>query len=257
LDVLRKAVEKSGRKFVFVIPPDKTTMVPQHLPASYPNKECSQAVAGKDWAQVTAPGGGALDLRPELRASEQRMGRPVYPPNDTHWTDEGALVMTRGIANAIHPGITHTWDSKAVGRYSAGADLPPMLGKRASKSNVLYDLRPDGENDRTGPDVADIDTPVTRAAEPITGTVNEKTLVFGDSFTKAAARYLSGGFSNLTMLAYYTKQNDQATALNAMVDSDVVVIETVERSVFSGNLPFLEDSFLNAAQRKLEQHPVR
>jgi hypothetical protein len=52
LNERRKAVEDSGRKFVFVVPPDKSTMVPQFLPASYPGKDCAKAAEDPTWNQL-------------------------------------------------------------------------------------------------------------------------------------------------------------------------------------------------------------
>ncbi|NIH78179.1 alginate O-acetyltransferase AlgX-related protein [Amycolatopsis viridis] len=252
---LRALIEASGRTFVWVVAPDKSTMVPQYLPASYPGKDCHRAAEAPTWQQLDAA--GAVDLRPGLTAEAQRVGHPVYPSNDTHWADEGSLVMTRAVAEAVQPGITATWQSRQVGRYTVAADLPPLLGRKADKTNALYDLRPDGLVDRAGPTVADIETPSYRFAAPMSSTVNRKTLFYGDSFTKASSRYLAAGFANLTMLAYFTPKTSQDQAIGMFVNSDVVVVETVERSVSSGQLPFLTDGFLTALQAQLQQHPVR
>ncbi|WP_091288231.1 alginate O-acetyltransferase AlgX-related protein [Amycolatopsis xylanica] len=254
INTLRQAVESSGRKFVFVIAPDKTTMVPQKLPASYPDKDCSQPKQEADWAQFLAA--GALDLRPELKKSEGRVGRPIYPPNDTHWTDEGALVMARDVANAVQPGVTQTWVSTPTRMYDVNADLPPLLGRNEVKTLQEYTLKPDGAVDRGGLSNGDIDKPVYRKTSPLVGTIDKRTLIYGDSFTKASSRYLPGGFTNLTMLAHYTSKTTQEQAIDEFVNAEVVVVEAVERSVSAGQLTFIEDGFLNAVRAKLEEHPI-
>ncbi|AIJ26626.1 alginate O-acetyltransferase AlgX-related protein [Amycolatopsis methanolica] len=250
---LRTIIEASGRKFVWVVAPDKSTMVPENLPSSYPGRECHRAAEAPTWQQIDAA--GAVDLRPALTQEARRVNRPVYPSNDTHWTDEGSLVMTRAAAEAVQPGITATWQSKQVGAYTVAADLPPLLGKKADKTNVLYDLRPDGIVDRAGQTIADIETPSYRFASPMSSTVNEKTLFYGDSFTKASSRYLAAGFANLTMLAYFTPKTSRDQAIGMFTNSDVIVLETVERSVSSGQLPFLTDEFLTALQAQLQASP--
>jgi alginate O-acetyltransferase complex protein AlgJ len=164
--------------------------------------------------------------------------------------------MAAATANAVEPGVTQTWKWAPVGSYTVSADLPPLLGKHGDKTNVVYDLRPDGTTDRAGK-ISEIDTPVVSNGPPLTGMVGKKTLVYGDSFTMASSRYLAGAFSNLTMLAFYTNKTSQAQAIDEFVDSDVVVLETVERSVSGGYLPFFDEGLLNALRTKLAQHPLR
>lgn len=252
---VRDIVLASGRQFVWVVPPDKSTMVPQFLPSSYPGKECQQAAVAPTWSQLDAA--GALDLRPELRAIAAQLNRPVYPPADTHWTDEGGLSLTRNVAEAVQPGITKTWQSPAVGSYTGSADLPKLLGKTGSKTSVLYNLMPDGLTNRAGPIVTNIETPAKHTEAPITGTVNTKTLVYGDSFGIASSRYLTGAFSDLTILAYSTDKTTPAQAVDQFVDARVVVLETVERSISAGSLPFFDNGFIDQLRTALAQHPVR
>ena len=251
---LRDIVAGSGRKFVWVVPPDKSTMAPQFLPSSYPGKECRQAAEGPTWARLDSA--GIVDVRAGLWEAARQLGRPVYPPNDTHWTDEGGLVMAATVANAVQPGVTQTWQFKPIGSYTVSADLPPLLGKHGDKTEILYDLRPDGVSYRAGTPT-EIDTPVVTNTPPLSGMVGTKTLVYGDSFTMASSRYLQGAFSDLTMLAFSTNKTSQAQAVQEFVDSDVVVLETVERSVSGGYLPFLDDSMLNALRAQLSAHPLK
>ena len=257
LGKLRDAVENSGRKFVFVVAPDKSTVSPEHLPANYPGKDCATAASDGVWRKLTDEA-GAIDLRGPLRAMQEETGRSVYPPNDTHWRDEGSLVMTRSLAEAVRPGATRTWRSDPLSEYTINADLPPLLGKRGeTKTNVLYDLRPDGRTDRTAETIGNIDTPAYRVSNPVAGTVAEQVLVFGDSFTGASSRYLPGAFANLTMLSYQPATPDVEAAVKAFADSKVVVVETVERAVASGGLPFLEDAFIASARQAMDARPIR
>lgn len=249
---LRDIVEKSGRKFVLVVPPDKTTIVPDHLPANYPGKECALAASPNVWQQITSTA-DAIDLRGQLRSMQQQTGKPIYPPNDTHWTDDGAIVMTKAIAEAVDPGITQTWRSSPTGPYQASADLPPLLGKSGTKTNTAYDLKPDGESDRTQPTALSLDMPNYRVQRPVPGAVPDKALVLGDSFTLASSRYLPGAFADLTMLAYPKMAGDPQKVIDLFAQSDVVVVEAVERVVSSGGLPFLEDSFIDGLAQGLPQ----
>src|SRR5690606_25062368 len=52
LNKLRKAVEASGREFRLIVAPDKTTMVPEHLPDRYAGKDCAEAFTRKLWPRL-------------------------------------------------------------------------------------------------------------------------------------------------------------------------------------------------------------
>ncbi|MGH3468245.1 MAG: alginate O-acetyltransferase AlgX-related protein, partial [Thermocrispum sp.] len=107
LRALRDGVEASGRKFVLVIAPDKLTVEPGHLPSDLAQEDCVRKPTAQFW-QLVAKHEFVVDLRDELAQWEGELGRPVYPPLDAHWTDEGGVLLTRAIAEAAEPGITQT-----------------------------------------------------------------------------------------------------------------------------------------------------
>lgn len=255
INELRAAVEQSGRKFILVVPPDKSTMVPQFLPPDYPGKSCAEAAIAPAWSQIVGAAGG-VDLRPGLQAAAAQAGHPIYPAADTHWADEGALAMTRAIADAVQPGVTRTWTGEPVGQYSTPADLSLLINRPVTKTNVMYSLRPDGVVDRTGQFGETIDQPVHKRSAPLTGTVDRPTLIYGDSFTAASSRYLPSAFTNLTMLAYSTQKTPQQKAVDEFVNAQVVVVEAVERNVSGGQLAFTDEGFIQAVRTALAQHPI-
>ncbi|EHR53124.1 hypothetical protein SacmaDRAFT_4953 [Saccharomonospora marina XMU15] len=256
IDRLREAVESSGRKFVFVIAPDKTTMAPQHLPDSYAGKQCSRLASQRFW-RLAGSRDYVVDIRDELAAQAQLLGRPVYFRNDTHWTDEGAIVLTRAIAEAVQPGVTKAWRAAGVGWVTGTADLPRMLGRSEKKSTLRYELRPDGQTDRTTEPLLDLERPQHHTASPIEQTVNSRTLVFGDSFALASSRYLPAGFSDLTILGYPSMADYERTVLKAFTDAEVVVVQAVERSVAASTLPFIDEGFLQQARQAMARRPIR
>jgi alginate O-acetyltransferase complex protein AlgJ len=254
LNELRTMVQNSGRQFVFVVAPDKSTMEPQNLPATYADKSCADAASPAFWSAITTQG-GALDLRPTLKTVQAQIKHPIYYPLDTHWTDEGSLVMTRDVAEKLKPGVTRTWKTLSVGRQDKPADLPPLLGKTGSRSGNIYALAPSGQGDRARELPGPLGPPVHLRSQPETGTENQAVTVLGDSFTEGAARYLSAAFTNLTVMHYSVTQSNPQAAINAIVGSQVVVVEAVERSVAAGNVQFLDPSFLQALSPVLAGHP--
>jgi alginate O-acetyltransferase complex protein AlgJ len=257
INALRQAVVASGRSFVFVIPPDKSTMEPQNLPDSYAGKSCATAVSGPFWQAVTNQA-GAMDLRPDLSKVQRRIGAPVYYPLDTHWTDEGALVMARDVAENLQPGVTSTWKTELIGTRTAAADLPPLIGQSEQRKGNVYALAPSGQGDRTQSLAGSISVaPQQMTSAPETGTYNAPVTVLGDSFTEASASYLGAAFSKLTMVNYSLIDTNQQAVLNSLVNSKVVVLEAVERVVADGNGEFLGDGFVKALTALLAAHPMR
>lgn len=255
LNRLRRAVEDSGRTFVLVVAPDKTTMVPQNLPDTYAGKNCSADASRKLWPRLVHEA-KTVDLRPLLQQAARNVQRPVYSPNDTHWTDEGSVAMTMSLVEQLQPGTTSKWQVMATGTYSSSADLPPMIGRADTKTNTSYFVLPDGQTNRTGLLTPNIDTPQRRVQPPMSGTIGDRTLVFGDSFTKAASAYLGAGFADVTLLNYATANRNPETTINAFVESKVVVVQVVERALAAGTAGFLYDKFIERLQPRLAARPI-
>ncbi|MBB3663342.1 MULTISPECIES: alginate O-acetyltransferase AlgX-related protein [Prauserella salsuginis group] len=259
LDRIRHAVEASGRRFVLTIAPDKTTMVPQHLPDSYAGKECSTETTERFW-KLAAQLRSFLDVRPSLEDAEQQLGHPPYFANDTHWTDDGAVMLTRDVAEALQPGVTDTWRSRGVGWSTSNGDLASMLGRSEPKTSVRYELMPDGSTDRTQDTLRKFDGPVrydADAGRDIEGTIGAPTALIGDSFTFASSRYLPAAFADLTLLSYPQLGDHKKATIDTFIRSEIVVVQTVERSVAEGDLPLIDEGFIELMERRLAANPIR
>ncbi|RSM69055.1 hypothetical protein DMH04_46495 [Kibdelosporangium aridum] len=254
---LREGVEASGRKFVMVVAPDKTTIVPENLPNSYAGKDCMQKVNSELWPLLTAEK-GVVDLRGELHARGQQLGKPVYPPLDGHWWDEGGLVLARRLAEAIHPTITRKWVTQPVQEYSIPADTPPLIGLSGTNKGFMYSLKPDGERDQTRNLSPDFNTPVQVGHATGQGTVTESVGMLSDSFTIRALRYLAASFGDLTVLHYGKTPDDNGRAAGEMLaQNEVVAVEVVERTIASGNNQLLQPAVVDGIVRVLQDNPIR
>jgi alginate O-acetyltransferase complex protein AlgJ len=250
---LRATVESSGRKFVLLVPPDKSTAVPENLPNEYPGKSCAAAYSAKFWSQVTAEA-GAVDLRPGL----ERLGASAYFPQDTHWTYAGGLIMTRALAGAITPGVDLTWRVTNGAKFSGPADLPPMLAQTGTDQGMTYRLAPDGGVDRAEQGPFDQrDTVNFHTDSPVTGMVTGKTAMITDSFTNYAAPFLAATFSDVTLTPSAAVQQDPAAEAKRLVDSDTVVLEVVERNLAAGISPLTQPAVLAVLTQQLAAHPKK
>jgi alginate O-acetyltransferase complex protein AlgJ len=255
LNQLRAAVESSGRSFVLVVAPDKTTAVPRYLPAQYPDKDCAARAAVPFWDSAM-PSVGALDLRPGLAAATQRAGVPAYYPQDTHWNDIGSLVMMRAVAEHIEPGVTSTWQSRPTFAVTSGADLPPIIGRTGIDTDLQYTLSPDGRTNRTGGLLGDLTDPVGFHHTPTTGMITTPVTLLGDSFLAHTSRFLPAVFSDATGVDYANLISSPQPVLSALVSSHVVVLEVVERYLTGGTAAFLRPQVISAIQSTLNSHPL-
>lgn len=255
LQRLRAVVEASGRTFVLVVPPDKSTVVPGHLPDSYAGQECARAHGAQFWRRATTEA-GAIDLRPALGALS-RSGVPIYNKLDTHWTDAGSLTMVRSVADAIQPGVTRSWRTEPGQLRESQADLPRLLGRTATDRIRMYALAPDGKRDRARAYAGQMTAPVHYESAPGTGMVTAPVAMLTDSFSLVASRYLAATFSDLTAVFYGTADPDLDTVADTMAGGEVVVLEVVERNLASGMPSLLDDASIDHIAEVLKARPVR
>jgi len=254
---LRDAVTASGRTFVLLVAPDKSTVVPENLPDDFPGKECTRKTTEELWGML-ANEPGVVDMRAELQSWGRRLGRPVYPAQDGHWGDEGGVVMAKSLAEAIQPGVTQGWKVEPVERWQLPADLPPLIGKSGTSDGFTYALKPDGVRNLARPISPDFTSPVRLGTAAGPGTITTSVGLLGDSFTIRALRYLAASFGDLTVLHYGKVNEDAGRAAGEMLaNNDVVAVELVERTIASGNSLLLEPAVVDGIASVLAAQPRR
>ncbi len=242
LIALRDVLEKSGRRFVFVVAPDKSTMVPEHLPGDYPGKGCARerkaemrgALADIDGAETWL-----VDLRRPLLERQAADGVDIYRPNDTHWTPRGGAVFGQELFAILAPRLTSYADVVATGVRDRPGDLAVLLGRSTRDRYQTWELRRPGvvspvDPPEPGPIPAHVQSSTT--GSPL---FTPSTLLFGDSFTAASRPLLYPLFADLTVLHSQSGLVNMPRAVAAFASADVVVIEVVERDLVSNELPIL------------------
>ena len=253
---IRGVVEASGRQFVLVVAPDKTTMVPEHLPAEYVGRDCSSRAREEFWRRVVAEA-GAIDLRPALAEIARRKASPVYYPADTHWSQEGGLAMTYAVADRITSGITQGWQIAPAGSIPWPDDISPLIGRSGERAIPTYSLAPAGLPDRTRPVISDFRVPLHLSSAPAAGTVDRPVRMIADSFTQFASRYLAATFTNITVVHPDTAAAAPRSAGELLAGGDVVVLEVAERNLLSGTSPILLHPVITEIGSQLARRPVR
>ncbi|MGH3720965.1 MAG: alginate O-acetyltransferase AlgX-related protein [Pseudonocardiaceae bacterium] len=253
---LRAVVEASGRRFVLVVAPDKTTMVPEHLPADYLGRDCASRARNEFWRRVVAEA-GAIDLRPALADIARRKGSPVYYPADTHWSQEGGVALTYALGELVHPGITRTWHVAPAGSTPWPDDISPLIGRGGEHTIPTYSLGPAGPVDRTRSIASDFRVPLRLVSVPTLGAVNQPVRMIGDSFTQFASRYLAAAFTDITIVHPETVGAAPRSAGQLLASGKVVVLEVAERNLLSGTSPILLQPVITDVAHQLSAHPVR
>ncbi len=256
LRLLRSVVEASGRQFVLVVAPDKTTMVPEYLPAEYLGRDCSARARGEFWRRMVAET-GAVDLRPALAEIARRKGSPVYYPADTHWSQEGGLAMTYALADRVESGITQTWQVAPAGSIPWSDDISPLIGRSGERTIPTYSLAPAGLPDRTRSIASDFRVPLNLTAAPAAGTVGQPVRMIADSFTQFASPYLAAAFTDITVVHPETVAAAPRPAGELLAGGEVVVLQLAERKLLSGTSPILLHPVITEIGSHLARHPVR
>ncbi len=257
LDRLRDGVRASGRQFVVVVAPDKTTIAPEYLPADYAGKDCRQRTAAEFWQRADADN-AIIDLRSGLEAQGRAVGAPVYGPQDAHWSDEGGMLMARSLAEAMSPGSTASWVIKPGDPWQLAADLPPLIGHTGQTSGRHYEVLTDGKRDQTREVLSDLKAPLKLQSASGTGTYQGPVALLGDSFTYRALPYLAATFGEMTAQHHSGLLVDTGKTVGKLfADNKVVAIEVAERTLTSGTFGLLAPQVVDNILGELAARPIR
>jgi hypothetical protein len=247
----RDWLARRGIRYLFVIPPDKHTIYPEHLPAwlagnSRPPHRLDQFVAYMK-VHGDLP---ILDLRPALL--EAKRTAPVYLQTDTHWNVMGAFVAYQGMVRMLEMGglpvqpIPLSSFSQSTGAGTPG-DLAQMLGLQniiAESNAVVLTPRfpwafpqrraePGMKAKRWRPDTEPVVWENPRGSGAL--------LLFRDSFAALLMPFLAQHFHRVVSVWQYNWDRE----FIELEKPDVVIDEMLERSLIS-----LNPADLKAAEEK-------
>ncbi len=140
LEGRRDWLAQRGIKYLFIIPPDKETIYPEHLPdwirRTGPYNKLDQLLAYmKEHSSVEI-----LDLRPVLRAAKSTA--PTYFNTDTHWNHFGGFTGYQSLIHALRRQLPDLSEPLPLSSFemsivpTPGMDLAQMLGQEKSLKEV-------------------------------------------------------------------------------------------------------------------------
>ncbi len=253
IDALHDVLERHGKRLVFLIAPDKTTFMADHLRPS-PGDACAARFKDRLWNSLAnRPPRGYVDLRAALETERSDTGAVLYRRLDTHWNERAAVVATRAVVEGIDPELWATTTVVQQGEIARPDDLTrllgrstreptPHLGVRRSVSETVRHIQP---GDHPGSPHA---FHVTNRARGNTPLVQGKTLFFYDSFGAMLHPFLSGFFADIEGANHLL--TPPATIAERFPDADTVIYEIVERHLID---VFSHTTYWKAILADLEQ----
>jgi alginate O-acetyltransferase complex protein AlgJ len=191
------------------------------------------------------PPAGYVDLKQELERVQESDGENLWRPSDTHWAQRGALVYAQQLADALDPALWRSSRITPTGPVELQADLAAQLGTPRTDTVPGWRLEREG--------VTVTDERATTLAATTTGAplYTPETLILGDSFTQSSLSLLSPLFASARIVQPATATDDPPALVQAVVSSDTVVLEIVERSVVAGDVPIIDEDFLAELEQAL------
>jgi alginate O-acetyltransferase complex protein AlgJ len=279
---LNRMLTDSGRRLVLTVPPDKSTADPQYLPKSFELKQCSEIAKEQRWKAIRSMGvPGYVDMRDAVEKQEKEKGKLAFLPYDTHWNQDSEVTFAETVAGKLDPSLLQGTHVVAGQYYTEPGDLDRLNSQNHQfRFQAVYVMR-DGVT--VSPEQK-TELSATKGAYTIshwTATTTDaplfqpKTVLIGDSFSQRTltGKKLQPFFRDLTRVPELTKavlantaedpvvQKARTAMIKAIVDSDVTIVELVERtfagvngygSLFDPKYHFLDDlqTALDAAPRK-------
>jgi alginate O-acetyltransferase complex protein AlgJ len=264
LQRLSTAIQSSGRRLVLAIAPDKSTMVPEHLPGRYAGKACAAERRAAIWDKLRSAGLPLLDLQGALEKAQDRTGSPLYRKTDSHWSPQGASVFVEQVLNRLDPALLAGKPSPFVAgsQIDLPGDLGRMIGTPTRDEAVRVTAERPGVTLTVGGRTVEPTGLESPGSLPFTidasstgpALIPDRTAVLGDSFLGASRSLLFPFFADLTVLH---NQSGPNTLAQTIADADTVVVELVERSVASGELELTNPAVVDVVEKTLAASPHR
>jgi len=230
---LAQVIERSGKKAVFTLGVNKSSVVSGNLPDAVPAGDCAtRAIANQNAILDNFTHPNWVGVRSQLAAADVAGQQPFWR-TDTHWTPAGGAIVAREIADHLQPSGAEP-PSATSGTISRTGDLMLLAGLTAKESQPQVELT-NGATVTPDPQFATYD-PTQMVfkkqhwtTSPSTGLVQGKTLILGDSFAYTAMGNLRPLFADGTFL--WTGQVSHDEIVSGIKESDTVIIELVQRTL--------------------------
>jgi len=234
LNSIEKILESSGRKFFFIVAPDKATIYPEHVRIERSPNACGKSFYDLFLEAIREhPVRGFIRL--DTRLLEAKKGFRVYYKRGTHWTDRGAILVSRIILERLS--LTGRGLSFPAIRYRKGEathDLANMfalpLSEKSDHAIIDFkdttikiqklELLPNGNPHLKITTEAKSGPPLLPHA-----------IIYRDSFMTKTLTMIDGSFSEIDALWTHSLPLGKELDAGSLRDSKIVLLEVVERNL--------------------------
>ncbi len=221
---LSDIIERSGRRVVYTVGPNKSAVDTDLLPSVLPHGAC--ATNGLRVGNALLDGVDDprwVELRPQLAAA-QAAGEQVFWRNDTHWTPIGADIVGHQVARVLDPALAARLTTRTEGTATKTGDLTKLVGLTTDESMPLRAPFGGGTVRQPKGSYAFVNRWTTT---PATGLVPGRTLMVGDSFGYYSLTGIRPLIADGTFL--WVGNVPRERIISEIVASDTVILEIVQR----------------------------
>ncbi|MDO4459492.1 MAG: hypothetical protein Q4C42_05340 [Clostridia bacterium] len=234
LALIEEYTKSQGADFVFTVAPNKSSVLPEKMPARYTAKEGSNRDILENY--VAELGVNYLDMFSVL---SQESDEVIYHKLDSHWNNLGAAMGAKAVNEALGVEGTDYLSMPYEKRTDFEGDLYAMLYPYGTEldDNYYFDFTPSFTADERNSDPTAMNYITENSSE------EHSLLMFRDSFGNAIAPLLAEDYGK----AVFKRAVPYDLTQIAMNKSDKVVLEIVERNVenlakFGAKFPAFERS---------------
>lgn len=230
---LEGAVEASGRRFLFFVAPNKMTIYPEYAGVE-PFPTC-----GKSRLDLLKEAFAEFPLKNQIRVDEllldAKKTRQVYMKNDSHWSYNGAKIVSDEMIERVAPGL-EVFPPRIVDGVVVytGGDLSEMLMERLSES--FEECKVEGypyafKVERLPPLKYAGWAPlrITTENAPPDAVLVPRTIFFADSFMYRTLEFIQGSFERIDVV--WSKTIPVPERVEELKAARIVVVEAVERDL--------------------------
>jgi hypothetical protein len=224
---LAKLIESTGRRVVFTVAPNKTSIYGGQIDwVNLPHGECTRlGLAQQDALLDTYDNRNYLPLRKALAKDP----REVYWKTDTHWTSVGSSVFAEKLATKLDKKLGRKQRYTLIQQEFQG-DLFSLLGIPQPETGQAA-VPANNVSVRIGPTDPLVELQQTWKSSPRKKTLPGQTVMLGDSYSYVGLETLRPLFRKGHFVWIHPENLDYM--VKSLVAADTVVIEVVQRYVSS------------------------
>lgn len=249
---LAEVVERSGRRVMFTVAPNKTSVTSDFLPSAAPYAHCSTSGMKAQERMLDALDDNPLAFNVRRPLVEEHLaGRATYWKTDTHWNPAGAGVYLKELVSQFAPELDERLRVTSTSVTEVG-DLVKLIGLSDRETSRSVKMTGVGTPQHLPPRFRSTTAPGEYASlrwrsKPAKGLITGRTVMIGDSFTNISMPVLQPAVADGEFL--WLGRVTPADMAARIAASDTVIFEVVQRVVT--NTPLAAPAFRRMVEKEL------